>query len=242
MNNLLKKLYENKWDALTNNVTQLKSKAASPLLIKVSDDYINSDLKVMVIGQETDGWFGYFNETQPSIEKLMDGYYDYFYKISKNGKKRSKRAFWNNKNFEFFEKSIKVEGKSVQFIWNNISKIGGTGRGKPKRDIWELEKSTFDVIRGEIEILKPDLIIFTTGSRDNYIKFHCGNETKFISKLYFEGNVLADKTNNLIAEVKMQHFPNTCAVRVQHPNRRALDNNVILNVIKQCWPLLKENS
>ncbi|WP_448569597.1 hypothetical protein [Thalassotalea ganghwensis] len=235
MNDELRKLYESKWQALIDGVSQLKSQAASPLLIKVKDSYMHADLRVMIVGQETDKWFGCFNETQLGIQELMDGYFKYFYQVSKNGKERGKRAFWNDKNFSFFEKYINVQNKDIEFVWNNISKIGANGRGKPPKDIWDLEKSSFDVIKGEIEILKPDLILFTTGKRDSYIKFHCGNNTQFLPKLYFEGSTLAKQTHNLIAEVQMEYFPDICAIRVEHPNRRTLANSVIIEIIKQCW-------
>jgi hypothetical protein len=235
MNNQLKALYQSKWNDITNAVSQLEVKAASPLLIKVSDEYYHADIRVMVVGQETDGWHGCFNEKQKSVSELMDSYYDYFYKISLNGRKRTKRAFWNNKNFSFFEKSIKAEGKSVSFIWNNISKIGNMGRGRPHPNIKKIERESFNVIRSEIEILKPNLIIFTTGKRDEYIKFHFGAHSLFLPKLYLLDNELAKETVNLIAELKLELFPNTCAVRVEHPNRRTLDKKLILKVIEQCW-------
>ena len=52
----LKKLYENKWNNLLKNSKDIN--AASPLLVKVSDDYINADIKIMICGQETYGWNG----------------------------------------------------------------------------------------------------------------------------------------------------------------------------------------
>jgi len=235
LNNLLVDLYGNFYPGLLEEAKTLKPSAAFPLLIKVSDQYVNADIKVMIVGQETDEWYGRLNEDEHSIETLMDGYHNYLFKISQNGKARTSRPFWNMKNFEYFESKFKVEGKSVSFIWNNISKIGNHGSGRPAPDIRRLEKSHFNVIKSEVEIVKPDIILFTTGSRDGYIKEHFGKNSKFIPKLYYSDGSLIEKSVNMIAEVKLEHFPEICSVRVEHPNRRSIDNGIVLHILNQCW-------
>jgi len=235
LNNSLVDLYGKFYPGLLEEAKTLKPSAAFPLLIKVSDQYVNSDIKVMIVGQETDKWYGRLNDNERSIETLMDGYHNYLFKISPNGKARTSRPFWNMKNFEYFESKFKIEGKSVSFIWNNISKIGNHGSGRPAADIRRLEKSHFNVIKSEVEIVKPDIIIFTTGSRDGYIKDHFGKNTKFIPKLYYSDGTLIEKSVNMIAEVKLEHFPEICSVRVEHPNRRSIDNGIVLHILNQCW-------
>jgi hypothetical protein len=247
MNAELKKLYENYWVKLLDEVDSLL--CSNPLLIKVSDEYIDSDVKVMIVGQETDGyWLGELNQKEKSVSDLMTGYFNYFYQISTGGKKRGKRAFWNKKNYKYFEdeltKYFKENNKSVSFIWNNISKIGGKKRGKPNKKIRILEREYFNILRQEIKILKPDIIIFTTGSsRDSYIKYHFdfGSEVEFLPKLCLQNGTLSKDTLNLIAEVKLPKFNKICAVRIEHPNRRTLKNSIILSVIKNIWER-KENN
>ncbi|WP_136798706.1 hypothetical protein [Desulfosediminicola ganghwensis] len=241
MNEQLRELYQKNYPIVAKEVKSIKSEACSPLLVKVNEEYINSEVKVIIFGQETDGWYGCFNETQHDIDKLMSGYHDYLRKISPNGKKRSKRAFWNGKNFAYFERNLILDGKRPEFIWNNISKIGNLGRGKPEEDIRRLERAYFNVIREEVEILSPDLIIFTTGKRDGYIKHHFGNSSEFIPKLYLEDGAMVRESSNLIAEVKLELFPDILAIRVEHPNRRSLRNSIILDVIQQCWLKHKVN-
>jgi len=239
MNEALEKLYSSMWDDLKNIAIKENLKSASPLLIKVDEKYVKSDVKVMVVGQETDGWFGVFSEKLHSVDVLMNGYYDYFYKISKDGKKQSSRPFWNKKNFGFFENKLKsyfeIEGRSVEFVWSNISKIGNVGGRVPSSSVRKVERKFFNVFRKEVEILNPDIIIFTTGSRDGFIKHHFGKECEFIPKLCFDGGKVLAASSNLLAEVTIPSFEHICAVRVQHPNRRALSNDIILSVIKDCW-------
>ena len=117
-----------------------------------------------------------------NIDDLMQGYFDYFYKKTKDGKNRGKRAFWNKKNYRFFEdeltKYFKKQDKTISFIWNNISKIGNNGKGKPKKEILELEREYFNILKEEFDNIKPNRVIFTTGkTRDGYIKHHFGSKT-----------------------------------------------------------------
>lgn len=242
MNNELKELYKAQWSSLSEKAEKLIPEAASPLLIKVDPTYISADIKIMIVGQETDGWLGKLNTTGKSVDELMNGYFDYFYQVSKNGKNRGSRPFWSRKNFRYFEdelgKYFKKSNKSVSFIWNNISKIGnaGKGLGKAHKDIKSMERDYFNVIKSEFEILKPDIVIFTTGSsRDSYIKHHFGNNIHFESKLSLLDGSLSSETLNLIAEIKVPEFENVCFIRIEHPNRRTLSKALSLQVIKNTF-------
>ncbi|EGR1219838.1 hypothetical protein EBM76_15150 [Vibrio parahaemolyticus] len=234
MNRELERLYTSKWDILVKEANGLKSKAAYPLLIKVNQSYVDSDVKVMIVGQETDGWYGLLNEGSATVEELMNAYSDYFNQRSANGKKRGKRPFWNGKNYLYFERELNeyYSGKSVSFIWNNVSKIGNNGRGKPSSSIEQLERDYFDVFSEEFAILKPDVVIFTTGhTRDSYIAYHLGDDVQFIPKLSLFDGTLSDQTSNLLVEVKIPRYPDVKSIRIEHPNRRTLKNSVSLAVL-----------
>jgi len=238
VNEKLFNLYESNWDNLIEGMKDLKTNAAHPLLIKVDEGYEKSDVKVMIIGQETDGWAGCFNEKFHSIEFLMNLYRAYYYK----GRfKDQKRAFWNKKNFKFFEVKLKKyfvekEQKSVAFIWNNISKIGKHGRGKPGENIMGLERRSFNILKNEIEILKPDMIIFTTGRREKYITHHFG-KVDFLAKLGTNDLDADGRTKSLISEVKFSdpNLRDICSIMIEHPNRRTLDNELIFDILIDCW-------
>ncbi|QFQ78530.1 hypothetical protein [Vibrio harveyi] len=236
MNQELESLYRSKWDALLEAASGLSSKASNPLLIKVDQTYIDSDVKVMIIGQETDGWCGQLNAGDATVENLMNEYFNYFHQISGSGKNRGKRAFWNRKNFRFFQEKLTehFSNKTVSFIWNNISKIGNDGRGKPSPSIRKLEREYFNILAEEFSILRPDIVIFTTGStRDSFIKHHFGTKVQFLPKLSFLDGELAEQTLNLIAEVRIPQYPELKAIRIEHPNRRTLSNSVSFSALKQ---------
>jgi hypothetical protein len=211
--------------------------------VKVNGTAVNSDIKVVIFGQETDGWHKNFpDKVSPlSVDELMDKYQEYYYKSPKSSKK-NKRPFWNKKNFKYFENEIskyfELQGKKSAFIWNNISKIGKTTTGKATRDIRKAELTHFKIIENELKILDPDIVIFTTGcSRDQHIKDAFGKDNVEFEypKLSFGSMSSSYETKSMVAKVNLANFPNTCSVRVEHPNRRTLSNPVIFNVVKDCW-------
>lgn len=71
----------------------------------------------------------------------------------------------------------RLEGKRVETVWNNVYKIGLGGEphgkccGQPTERIKDIERSCFNVVAEEVKILRPDVVLFMTGSgADNAIK------------------------------------------------------------------------
>jgi len=230
INNELKNLYKGYWSNLLLNSCGKNS--AHPLLIKVDKEYQVSDLKVMIVGQETDGWNGSFEYKKKNINELMYDYYNYFYNIAETDrlkerlKKKRKRPFWNKKNFKYFQEKLKKEfpNKKISFIWNNVSKIGKLDSGKPTETIKKFEDKYFkDVFKHEIKILKPDVIIFTTGDR----------------KIPLKHNSVKSVKEEQVSEIIFDDFPEIVAVRTYHPNARIqggkkhLKKQVLDNIIQK---------
>jgi len=234
INKKLKTLYSSKWEDLIKNIDN--SNAAHPLLIKVNEEYVNADIRVMIIGQETDKWNGLFEDKKKTIDYLMNDYYNYFYEnvdhdinLEKRIKKKNKRPFWNRKNFKFYEEELKkiFKDKKVSFLWNNVSKIGKQGRGKPTTKIKEIENEYFkDIVKEEIKILKPDIIIFVTGNR--YIPI----EHEPVKKIKFEP----------VAKIKFKKFKDILAFRTYHPNARIKNGKKDLKqeIVKQISELYRQ--
>ena len=72
MNQELKALYSHKWNNLIANSKD--TDATYPLLIKVNEEYQNADIKVMIVGQETDGWCGVLEEHKMDVESVQETY------------------------------------------------------------------------------------------------------------------------------------------------------------------------
>lgn len=217
LNDELKKLYQSKWSCLLEN--SVGTEAANPLLLKVREDYKTADIRVMIVGQETDGWNGLLSNKKKSVDELMDDYYNYLYNINtgydnleKRLKLKKQRPFWNRKNYKYFEEELsKIDtNKKFAFIWNNISKIGNDGenfRGAQKENVKELENKYFSgVFEKEIEILNPNIIIFVTGNRRLPIKYDLlPTELKEVSQVIFYeqfANIISVKTYHPNAQIK----------------------------------------
>jgi hypothetical protein len=140
--------------------TDLDEKKPTNLLcLNISDEYLAADVKVMVFGQETNDWHGDYGGAHEA-ESLVEEYDEFF--TSKNCFSYGGQ-FWNavSKTVDTLQDKT---GKSVGLLWNNIVKIGKAGdKGRPDIDVIEWQKPAMKLIIKEIEIAKPDIVIFFTG-------------------------------------------------------------------------------
>jgi hypothetical protein len=210
VNEKLEKLYSQHFDKALSAKKDLK--ISSPLLIKINEEkYNNSDLKIMIIGQETFGWHGEFGSD--NIQKLMNGYDSY---LTNNLKGKNKRVFW--KAFHFFEKELNKfhYDKSTYYIWNNLIKISKYEDKGMTKNIRNFERNYFSVILDEIKILNPNIVIFLTGpNRDIDIKHNFSNVT--FDNMGFP-NTIKDKRNYTTAHKVISDELPEKSVRLYHPN------------------------
>ncbi len=212
MDSELFELYNSKWNQFhkelskINNNAQFLVKPANPLLLKIGDDkkYKNSDLKVMFCGQEPNTWGG---ELKSNINKIQLYYQDFF--LSNYCYEKYGGQFWNgvNRLKELFKSTFPE--KSIEFIWNDIVKVGKRdGRGLPPRYIEEVELNYFKVIYKEVEILKPDVIVFMSGPNyDWFIKQQFG-EVKFSHVENFNERQIAKIDIPGVASAYRTYHPN----------------------------------
>ena len=210
MNKLLANLYSSKWDKLQieickiNSDNELKTKPTNPLLLVVDNEeiYQSADIKIMIFGQETNGWY----EEDNTIEGIFNGYDTFF----NNGKcYKYGGQFWNGFNRFIQSLQHKYPDKTIKPIWNNIVKIGCSDRkGFPPNYIYDIEKQCFSVIKEEIEILKPNIILFFTGP----------NYDRIISDIFGElpYKALTPFSERQISRVQLDSVP--FAFRTYHPN------------------------
>lgn len=211
INEELKKLYERHFDRAVKAIPK-DEKISSPLLIKIREEkYKKSDKKVMIVGQETFGWQKEFG-SKP-IEDLMAEYDSY---LNNNIRGRDKRAFW--KAFHDFEKKLKThyKGEQLYFFWDNIVKVGRANSKGMTKGIRDFEREYFSVFSQEVEILKPDIVIFLTGpDRDNDIKYNFNNIT--FDKLGYP-SIVKDKRNyKTPSKIVSDKLPKK-TIRLYHPN------------------------
>ncbi len=216
MNSELIKLYESKWTLLSkelgeiNNDSTKEVKPANPLLLSVDNEFVNSDIKIMFIGQETNGWY----ESISSIEELTKAYDDFYW--SNRCYKRGGQ-FWNGVKLLKTLVQDKYPNKNISAIWNNVLKIGkAKGKNKPPQYIRSIEHDYFKVIQEELKIIKPNVIIFLSGPYyDNIISEHFQ-----VDKYAIDESVSVRK----LARLEIKGYKN--CFRTYHPNNLYRSKNI----------------
>jgi len=203
MNKKLAELYKSNWMNLSKDLNlilndkKLTQKPTNPLLIYVDEKkYFESDLKVMIIGQETNDWGKNFTGDLQETIKIYDDFYNSGYAINTYG-----GHFWNGINRFSSLLENKFPERKISYIWNNVVKIGASGRDQnhPQNHIYKAELDNFKVLEKELEILNPDIILFISGpnydsnisSILNNVKFSSIDETfssRQIAKLNFKNH------------------------------------------------------
>ena len=117
-------------------------------------------------------------------------------------------------------------GKRAAYLWNEISKLSTTEgiSRKVSSHIHEYERKYFHVIPKEIELLKPDIVIFFTGfdgSYDSYIR-----ENFNVEATLSVGNI---STNDAV-RLNLQGIP--LAYKTHHPGVTAIAGNGLTNAEK----------
>lgn len=195
-------------------------KPSNPLLLHFDEEkekaIAKADFKVMIYGQETNNW-GEFKNDRTYIK---DDYLNFF--CTGNCFKYGGQ-FWNG--FKRFKELLerKYPEKKIEFIWNNVLKTGrNADKNKPSEIILNLEETYFNVMQGEIEIIKPDIILFLSGP------YYDNELCKRLGDISF--NTVGDFSSRQLAKVSFRK--NT--YRTYHPNylwRTGINNyfNAIIN-------------
>ena len=188
--------------------------------------YTKADLKIMFFGREPNWWVRYDEEgdAPADVGSVMAAYEDYlddnynavnahFYKERIDHRNRF-LLFGVNGIMSGIREILKdFPDKRVSLIWNEISKLSKRkGEGGVAVNAFEhnIEKRCFHVIPKEIEILKPDIVVFFTGPKEtkycDYIRENfniigepielSGLPIDDVSKLQLEGVKLAYLTHH----------------------------------------------
>ncbi|TPQ31389.1 hypothetical protein [Cupriavidus pinatubonensis] len=137
---------------------------SAPFLLKVTEAYLNAPVGVMFVGKETNGWYGKlreYYELPDGLEVLKARYLVQF------SRPTGTSAFLTRTRFLAAEFA---GGNRLTICWNNLMKMDWyrPGRGYSRTSInhsQELFDFSVAAVRFEIELLKPDLIIFGSGHK-----------------------------------------------------------------------------
>lgn len=150
----LKDVYQKYWDGYITHIRNNPNiEPANPFLIVEPSGYQERAKKVMICGQETQGWGNEFDDRPESatLEAILNIYAGF---VNRGG--------YNSPYWQFIN-SLKRACPDVGFVCNNIVKIGKKHGPGCDNQINELTLKYFPVIPEELNILKPDLILFLTG-------------------------------------------------------------------------------
>ena len=145
---------------------------SSPLLMHVFDEYVTMPKKIMFVGQETHGWCETISQKYP-LDYLLRAYEGF--ELGKrtdygDGKIRHLRSpFWNFSR-SFFHQMNSADPsvhRSVNgFFWTNISKFD-KATTTPSQELQDQNPEGFLLLKDEIAITKPDVVVFLTGEKYN---------------------------------------------------------------------------
>lgn len=200
LNELYKPFFNNVKDKVGNEIGQY----GNPLLIDLAKtNNINTD--VMIFGQETNTWY---NDIK-NIDELIEIYSKFL-----NDNLRSNTPFW-----QCFRKWLGDE--NGVYVWNNLSKMDYNNSDGDNRSILgcpnekireEILKESAKIIKKEIEIIEPKIIIFLSGpSYDFIIEDYLGGKKKDnleIAKIAEERQ---------LCEFELKGFENIKSFRTYHP-------------------------
>ncbi len=223
INTRLKNLYLSKWTKfsleLKNivNSEEYEIKPANPLVLSHRNPYEfeKSKIKVMILGQENNGWEGIFNG---NIESGLDTYSRFY-----GGEYYSYRGQFNN-HFNLLVDLLKehFDNETIGIFWSNVIKVGKSNdKNEPPEYILSTTINEFNVLEGEIEIIKPDIVLFLSGpDYDKHIKSQI-NDLKV--KNY------KDYSSRQVVEFEIPNVK--YAFRTYHPNKMNFLGKVKYNKI-----------
>jgi hypothetical protein len=230
INSRLRKLYNSKWSKFSLelqkivNSTDCKIKPANPLVLSHSnpEKFEESEIKVMILGQENNGWEGVFNGNLDSGLDTCSSFY--------GGEYYRYRGHFNN-HFNLIVNLLKehFNDKSIGIFWSNVVKVGKVDdKGLPPNYILETTFKEFNVLEDELKIIKPDIILFLSGpDYDEHLESQIGEL------------VVKDFKNYSPREIVELEIPNVkYAYRTYHPNKmnylgKENYNKIYENIIRE---------
>jgi len=145
---------------------------SGPFLVSVTQEYIDSKKKIIVVGQETFGWLNYkvFCSSDKKIQIYLEEYGNFDFGIFKNQSKKYNSPFMNE-----FRKIVKRCSGDIHrsVLWLNINMFDYNkcsiflAQKEIQAFIFQVQKRLFV---DQLKILEPNVIIFFAGINTNYEK------------------------------------------------------------------------
>lgn len=197
------------------------------LMNEPSSKFTNSLHRILVVGQETNGWIGGFCG---NIEADLDHNIAVYKRFN----------FGENYQSLFFQYAQEVTTRLTHdsaWMWSNLYKFGkDSGKGAPSDKINELELKYFDIFREEVQVINPTCVVFMTGP------YYDSTLQERIPDATFSS--MGNFTQRQLAKVKSQSLPEA-SYRIYHPgygNRQTTMYHGTLDLIQADYHRLTEKS
>ena len=215
-------LYEGKKQGFNEILKQAEAlNIADTLVLNLpyaTQQYLDSKVKIMIVGQESYGWSFKLNDLEGSGEyKGLGGAMERT--RSFQGKKSYNTRFWSFARgvYEACHNSALTDSKSnAYFFWSNLRRI--CFHTKPTTalpsPLQELIKTHLDsILLSEIHIAQPDIVLFLSGPNyDSYIKQQLDGVT---FQAYID-----DMPRRAAARLECHSVTHATMLRLYHPNAR----------------------
>lgn len=169
----------------------LSRRASAPLLVHPHERWATSKVRLLVVGQETHTWeyepdatggpgstirtFRDFSVAADGVAAMLHLYR--WYGLGRRHPKLNS-PFW--RGFRALDEALNTEMDSA--LWTNLFKVNVSGSvvGNCNRaEIAKLQRAQQGLLRSEIDVLKPNVIVFFTGPRYDRAIRHEFGEVEF---------------------------------------------------------------
>lgn len=224
LNRRLQKRYAEVVDLAALRLLASHQDLSSLFVTAVSDSYLRSSARLMIVGRETSGWGKKLREDLASPERssTIQAYlkHQMQYHQQMIGKVKARSKF-----FQFYrEAAQKVAAPGDRELldapaWANLFCFDA-GRTRPDRDSQsstEIVRLSIALLRIQIEVLQPEMIVFATGtSCDHYLRDHF--KDRLDSKVYIPKRIWGFKLPISVPGSRSEH---AIAFRTPHPRHSA---------------------
>jgi len=147
---------------------------SAPLLLNIQESYLKSKPRIMFVGKETNHWLtkNRPSEDRKGINFLINHFDEAFQRLFHRYDEALSDNFEKTKSDFFTVYNKFTNGELGSVVWNNLFKMSYDQKKSKKNNFSKSSINHSDVLRklskdtfiGELEILKPDILIFVTGA------------------------------------------------------------------------------
>lgn len=187
---------------------------SSPQIIDIETprgNYLDSEFKVVFVGKETNGWFNANERKEVGLEIINGQFEKYIHSLKKIYSNHNIGLKYRSPIYLFIDRLFDSlsEFKKTGILLTELLRHDYYGSGLPSEIIAKVGYDNNYILRRELEILKPDALIFLTGpTYDRHIMM------TYPSAVFHE---LEGYSLNQVATI--ENIPHVKkAIRIYHPD------------------------